>query len=274
MPLPTGLVVKKGSNARSRTSRGHSAAGVGDADLDIFAGADVADLVGGERDVGGGDAHHALAVHRVARVDREVDDGVLELVRVDVDRPGVGIEVDLDLDALAERAVEQVGHAADQLAAVDPLGEQRLGAGEGQQAPGQGGGAGRALHRIVEVHQHFAPRAVQAALGEVDAADHDRQHIVEVVRDAAGQLADRLHLLDLAELGLGRLALGGLGLERLVGLPQFLGALAHRHARAPRRARPRFRPGARAAAFWRSAWTATTPRKIAPMPTRIPSQLR
>src|SRR5207302_8275241 len=46
--------------------------------------------------------------------------------------------------------------------------------------------------------------------------------------DAAGQLADGLHLLDLAELRLRRFALGGLGLERLVGLPQLLRALAHR----------------------------------------------
>ena len=170
----------------------------------------------------------AVAVHRVARVDREVDDRILELVRIDVGRPGVAREVDLDADALAERAVEQVGHAADQLAAVDALGQQRLGPGEGQQAAGQRGGAGRALHRIVEVHHDLAARAVEAAQGKVDAADDHRQHIVEVVGDAAGQLADRLHLLDLAKLGFGRLALVGLGLERLVGLPQLLGALAHR----------------------------------------------
>ena len=169
-----------------------------------------------------------VAVHRVARVDREVEDRVFELVRIDVGRPGVGLEVDLDADALAERPVEQVGHAADQLAAVDALGQQRLGAGEGEQAAGQRRGAGRALHRIVEMHHHLAPRAVEAALGEVDAADDDRQHIVEVVRDAAGQLADRLHLLDLAQLGLGGLALLGLGLERLVRLPQLLRAFAHR----------------------------------------------
>ena len=41
-------------------------------------------------------------------------------------------------------------------AGVDALGQQRLGAGEGEQAAGQGGGAGRAFHRIVEVE--LAPR--------------------------------------------------------------------------------------------------------------------
>ncbi len=76
------------------------------------------------------------------------------------------------------------------------------------------------------MHHDFAARAVEAAQGKVDAADDDRQHIVEVVGDAAGQLADRLHLLDLAELGLGGLALRGLGLQRLVRFPQFLRALA------------------------------------------------
>ena len=74
----------------------------------------------------------------------------------------------------------------------------------------------------------LAARAVEAAQRKVDAADDDRQHVVEIVGDAAGQLADRLHLLDLAELRLGGLALLRLGLQRLVRLPQFLRAVAHR----------------------------------------------
>ena len=56
----------------------------------------------------------------------------------------------------------------------------------------------------------LAARAVEPAPGKVDPADDHRQHIVEIVRDAAGQLADRLHLLDLAELRLGGLALARL----------------------------------------------------------------
>ena len=38
---------------------GHAAAGVGDRDADIFAGADVADFIGREGHIGGGDAHRA-----------------------------------------------------------------------------------------------------------------------------------------------------------------------------------------------------------------------
>ena len=169
-----------------------------------------------------------VAVHRVARIDRQVDDRILQLVRVDEHRPRASSAKIGDLDPLAQRPVQQLAHAADQDGAVDPLGHQRLGAGEGQQAAGQRGGAGRAFHGVGEVGHDLAPRAVEPAPGEVDAADHHRQHIVEVVGDAAGQLADGLHLLDLAKLGLGRLALDRLGLQRLVGLPQLLGPLAHR----------------------------------------------
>ena len=44
-----------------------------------------------------------------------------------------------------------------------------------------------------------SPRA-SLRCSEVKTAHDDGEHIVEVVRDAAGELADGLHLLDLAEL--------------------------------------------------------------------------
>src|SRR5215218_8193829 len=71
-------------------------------------------------------------------------------------------------------------------------------------------------------------RRVKAAQRKVDPADDHGEHVVEVVRDAAGQLTDRLHLLDLAELGFSGLTLGRFLLQRLVGFPQLLSALAHR----------------------------------------------
>ena len=137
-------------------------------------------------------------------------------------------EAGLDGDPLADRAVDQLEHVLDQLGRRHRLGQQRLGAGEGEQAAGQGGGAGRALHRIVEVELDLAARSAQLAPGEVEAADDHRQHVVEVVGDAAGQLADRLHLLDLAQLRLGRGALGRLGLEPLIGLAKLARALLDR----------------------------------------------
>ena len=157
--------------------------------------------------------------------------------------------------------------------AVDALGQQRLGPGKGEQPSGQRSGAGRAFHRIVEVHHDLPSRPVQTPERQVDAADDHGEHIVEVVRDAAGQLADGFHLLDLAKLRLGRLAFGRLRLQRLIGFPQFLGAFAHRLLELLGADRLRL-GGASACAFWRSAWNAITPRKTAPTPTRRPSQLR
>ena len=45
-------------------------------------------------------------------------------------------------------------------------------------------------------------------LERIDVGHHDHQDVVEVVGDAAGELADRFHLLRLAKLGLQRLAMG------------------------------------------------------------------
>ena len=41
--------------------------------------------------------------------------------------------------------------------------------------------------------------AAQPARGEIKAADDDGQHVVEVMRNAAGQLSDGFHLLRLAQ---------------------------------------------------------------------------
>ena len=69
-------------------------------------------------------------------------------------------------------------------------------------------------------------------VGQKQVGRHDdgRQHIVEVVRDAAGKLADRLHLLALRHLAFERLLLGGLdGIDdrRLFGTLA-VGAVGHR----------------------------------------------
>ena len=79
-------------------------------------------------------------------------------------------------------------------------------AGERQQPLHQGGGALGGLARRIE--QALDPRIVvaDAAQRHVDIAEDDGEHVVEVVRDAAGQPADRFHLLRLAQRLLGRLA--------------------------------------------------------------------
>ncbi|MGO7580484.1 hybrid sensor histidine kinase/response regulator, partial [Rhizobium ruizarguesonis] len=59
------------------------------------------------------------------------------------------------------------------------------------------------VQRTAELrHEMEENAAAQAPLGEIEVADDDRQHVVEIMGDAAGQLADRLHLLQLTDLRL------------------------------------------------------------------------
>ncbi len=64
------------------------------------------------------------------------------------------------------------------------------------------------------IHRHsLQPRIFQLRGDQLQPAHDRRQKIVEVVRDPAGKLADRLHLLRLAKRLLGAEPLAHLGLE-------------------------------------------------------------
>ena len=64
-----------------------------------------------------------------------------------------------------------------------------------------GGQLGAVLDRVLGFAQHLAlTRVIEAGLEHLEIAGDHRQKIIEVVRDAPGQLADRLHLLRLPEL--------------------------------------------------------------------------
>src|SRR3546814_9853312 len=64
------------------------------------------------------------------------------------------------------------------------------------------GGRQRLIDQVRQLRLAGHPPA-----GQVEAADDDRQQVVEVMGHAAGQLADRLHLLSLAQQVLGPLLL-------------------------------------------------------------------
>ena len=59
-----------------------------------------------------------------------------------------------------------------------------------------------AIGRLLDLHDVLEGRIGRPVIGEqqVGIADDRRQHVVEVMRDAAGKLSDRLHLLRLREL--------------------------------------------------------------------------
>ena len=180
-------------------------AGIGDLDLDIVAG-----IAGADRD-GFADAEHHIARrqrqpapirHRVAGVDREVEQRRGELPAVGEGQPDVAVELPHDLDLLVEGRQQQLCELFEQGVDVDLGRLQRLLARKGEQARGQGGAAvGRLADQLGDGRKR---RVVLHGVGEdLDRARDHGEHVVEFVRDAAGELADRLHLLRLDQLLLG-----------------------------------------------------------------------
>ncbi len=73
--------------------------------------------------VGGFDRELAAARHGVPRVDRQVQQGIFELINVRRDSPQACRENSLDRDAFAERAVEKTGQSAGHIKIYSEAGE-------------------------------------------------------------------------------------------------------------------------------------------------------
>ena len=117
-------------------------------------------------------------------------------------------EVERDFDVLADGSAQQPSDPGDQLVDVDVLRPERLLPGKGEQAARQIGPAKCRVERLARqlVDIGIIPFQIPQ---QVDIADDHAQHVVEIMRHAAGQIADGLHLLRLVEL---RLQLGPLDL--------------------------------------------------------------
>jgi len=156
-------------------------------------------LVEGERD-------HAGVAEGVARVEREIDDHALELRRIGDDGCDAVCELDLDLDALGHRALQQLLRALDDVGEADHPRSEDLPSAEGEQLAGQVGRPIRSFRDLVDIGDLLRVRQREAENAAVP-ADH-KQHVVEVMCDAAGQLADRFEALGLPEPRLERAARG------------------------------------------------------------------
>ena len=211
-------MVKKGSNARGDLRR-HADALVGDRDHHVLARRHVAVVAAisfVEIDIPSLDGQFAAIAHGVARVDRDVDDGAFELMRVGAGFPQPGGQNGLDLNMLAQRRAQEVRHVGNHPVGVDRLRRQRLLAGEGEQALGQGGGTFGGSYRRVDETPDIEFVGLHAPPHEIERADDNAKHVVEVVGDAAAELADSVHLLRLAKLGLDGLPL--VYLQQQVGI--------------------------------------------------------
>ena len=228
-PQPRSLAQRLGGEERLEraiTHRcGHSRAAVAHRDADIVAGRHVGMRRGKgpiELHVRRADNELAAVAHRVARIDRQIDQRTLELPDIGIDRPQPARRIDLEVDGAADRPAQQLGEAADQLAGVERRRRERLAAPEREQLRGELRGALRARHCRIDMVGRARRVLSDPPAREVERANHDRQHIVEVVRNPAGQLADRFHLLQLVQLGLRRLAARCFLVQPGIGSSQFV----------------------------------------------------
>ena len=193
VPSPASFVVKNGSKARSRDLRRHARAVVADGQAHARLGPGDAD---GERAAGG---------HRVAGVDGEVDEDLLELRTVGQHRHEVGPDGDPQGDPLAQCAVQQPLEVAREDADVEDLGLDDLPAAEHEELARERGGPVGGAPDLVDVVAD--PRVGrELALGEPHAGQDHGEQVVEVVRDAARELPDGLQALGLREAPLELLA--------------------------------------------------------------------
>ena len=154
----------------------------------------------------------AALAHRVARVDDEVDDHLLELVEVGLHQPEIAAVHDIELDRLANQPAQQHLQLRQDVVELQRLRAKRLAARKRQKLPHQ---PRRPVGVLLDLHDVLKGRIGRAVVGEqeIGIADDRGQHIVKVMRDAAGELADRLHLLALREVLLQGALFGGVERE-------------------------------------------------------------
>ena len=112
-----------------------------------------------------------------------------------------------ELDVLTDQPLDQVAQFIQDIGDVENARLQGLLPREGQQLPHEIGGAVGVLLDLHNVGEGWVARR-RAQQQQIAEPDHCRQQIVEIVRHAAGELTDGLHLLRLRELDLEVLLLG------------------------------------------------------------------
>ena len=145
----------------------------------------------------GADAQDAAVRHRVAGVDAQVHQHLIELRRIAFDERRLAVVRQLEGDPFGQDAMQQRRQAAQAIAEVDGLQRQRVRAADGEELPRQQraalGGAGDRAQLLAD------QRIPRSRRGQAGAGQDDGQQVGEVVRDAAGEQAEALELLGAVE---------------------------------------------------------------------------
>ena len=152
-----------------------------------------------ELDLGRLDRQLPAVRHRVAGVDREVDQHLLDLARVGSDRAEALLQqVTSSMSSpISRRSILSVSRTT--VVQADDARLEHLLAAESQELPRQVGSALAGLLDLGQLDPHRVLR-LQASGGELRVAQDGREQVVEIVRDASRQPPHRFHLLGVAEL--------------------------------------------------------------------------
>ena len=100
----------------------------------------------------------------------------------------------LEIETLADHAPQEFLHVHDQFIEIDHLGLENLFAAEGQELPGERGGLFAGFLNEIGVLPGESV-AGHARRNQLRVTDDGREKVIEIVRHAAGEPADRFHFL-------------------------------------------------------------------------------
>ena len=208
--LPLRFRGDEGLEGSRRDIARHSRPGVGNGDHHILTGNGlriVARVVLVEKRIGEFDGQTTAIGHCVAGIDGQIENGVFQLPLVDHAGPQAGCHDGLQFDALAQCSAQQIGQVMQHAGEVDGARCQRLASRKGQELSGQPRTALDSRNRALQARRYARIRC-DVAGHQIQIGADDLQQIVEIVGNAAGELANGLHLLRLAERHLGLYTLG------------------------------------------------------------------
>jgi hypothetical protein len=148
--------------------------------------------------VGRRDPQRPSLRHRVACVDRKVEDELFDFAGVGFDGLQPRIEHDVDMDVLADKAAEHLLELGDRFVHIEHPGTVRFLAAEREELPREPARPIARFPDFVEIIGDL-PIRTQTLEEQIAVTENRRQEIVEIVRDAAGKPADRFHFLRLRE---------------------------------------------------------------------------
>ena len=180
------------------------------------------------RDISGAGFDDQLSTtrHRIAGIDAEIDDDLLDGATVGMNLRQIGTAIGFEKDVFADEFPEHCAGALDDFAEIDAAELHDLLAAESEQLPDE---IGSPLGGLADFADGFGVRAHFAELHEEHAgmAINNGQDIIEIVGDPGGELTDGFHFLGLAELAF-KLETGfALNFEPVVGRLELAGAERH-----------------------------------------------